>query len=190
MSRWLVVALVLLGCGRDRARPPEGRATADCLDVGETLASVDLGNYAEPEERAPVVAKYQAACEKARVSKDEAACLHEARDRWSAGQCVPRMFPEVASESREDCKAVMTRLDGTLRAQLDNPQRQPWIATTLSVMQQSCEEDAWPASLKQCILAAEPAPGVDAMQSCNQQMPPGLQAKLQARLAAAHRAAR
>src|SRR4051812_45288828 len=46
-------------------RPPP----ADCQVVADQLASLDLGNYAEPEERAPVVAKYKGQCETLYVSK-------------------------------------------------------------------------------------------------------------------------
>src|ERR1043165_8492451 len=59
-------------CGR----PPP----ADCKAVGETLASMELGNYAEPETRAPVVAKYQAACDKAFVTKEQGECIDKATD--------------------------------------------------------------------------------------------------------------
>ena len=61
-------------------RPPP----ASCQAVGEQLASIELGNYAEPEARAPVVARYRAACETAMVSREEGQCLDSARDRWSA----------------------------------------------------------------------------------------------------------
>jgi len=69
-------------------RPPPG----DCQAVAEQLASIDLGNYAEPETRAPVVARYTAACEAALVSRDEARCVDQARDKVEADHCVPRMF--------------------------------------------------------------------------------------------------
>src|SRR5687768_2048177 len=100
------------GCRPDRAcdpglqcmsnlcvRPPG----ADCKAVGEAVTSLDLGNYAEPEDRAPVVAKYQAACEGARISKAEGTCLEGARDKWVASQCAPRMFPELASSNTSNC---------------------------------------------------------------------------------------
>jgi hypothetical protein len=167
-------------------RPPP----ADCASVAETVASMDLGNYAEPEERAPVVAKYKAACEKAYVSREEGECLDKARDRWSAGQCAPRMFPELASTSSGDCKQVTARIESQMRQQsqgMTDPQMQQWFATTLRVFQQSCEQDHWPDAVKKCILAAQDTGGVDPMQSCNQQFPPALQTKLQERLASAMR---
>src|SRR4051812_2182289 len=52
-------------------RPP----AADCQVVADELASIDLGNYAEPEDRAPVVAKYKSQCETLYVSKEEGVCL-------------------------------------------------------------------------------------------------------------------
>lgn len=162
-------------------RPPP----ADCKIVAETLASMDLGNYAEPEQRAPVVAKYEAACTKAYVSKEEGECLDKAKDKWSAGQCAPRMFPEMASTNAGDCKQVVAKVESVMKSSMegqDNPQTQQWFGTTLRVMQQSCEQDAWPDSLKKCILMAQSGPGQDAMQGCNQQFPPPLQTKLQERL--------
>ncbi|MBA3391919.1 MAG: hypothetical protein H0T89_04700 [Deltaproteobacteria bacterium] len=166
-------------------RPPP----ADCTVVAENLASMDLGNYAEPEQRAPVVAKYRASCEQVRVSKEEAACLDAARDTWSAGQCVPRMFPEMASTSTADCRQVADKVRATmtpqLQGQIDNPQVRQWIDATFQVMQQSCEQDAWPTGLKQCVLRSTGDGSTDAFTSCNQQMPPALQAKLQDRLQSA-----
>ncbi|HLL25095.1 MAG TPA: hypothetical protein VK427_23330 [Kofleriaceae bacterium] len=162
-------------------RPPP----ADCAAVGETLASLDLGNYAEPEERAPVVAKYKAACAAANVSKEQGACLDNAADKWSAAQCAPHMFPELASTDTRNCSPVVERLETMLKGQvkgLDAPQMKQWLDTTLRVMRESCEQDAWPDAVKQCILAAPASPDGDALQTCNTQFPPALQAKLQARL--------
>lgn len=213
MIRFALIAMVLTGCARDGGtRAPAGKErgdcragdkdrcdpgllclsnlcvrppAADCAMVGETLASLELGNYAEPEERAPVVARYQAACEQAYVSKEEGECLDKAHDKWSAGQCVPRMFPEQASTGSADCKQVVAKiasmLDGALQGS-SNPQMKQWYDTTLRVVQQSCEEDAWPDAVKKCILTAQGGPTADAMQVCNQQFPPALQSKLQERL--------
>lgn len=167
-------------------RPPP----ADCVAVGETLASMDLGNYAEPEERAPVVAKYRAQCEEVYVSKDEGACLDKAKDKWSAGQCAPRMFPEQASSGTGDCGKVATKIKSAMAQQAatfqNDKQMTKWFETTIRVMQESCEQDRWPDALKKCALAAnDSSGGVDALQGCNQQMPPALQQKLQERMVAA-----
>ena len=210
MGRFLLVAMVLVGCAKSsgsrgvvgaergdcRAAEPKCESgllclsnvcvrppPADCTNVAETFASFDLGNYAEPEERAPVVAKYKAACEKVYVSKEEGECIDKARDKWTAEQCAPKMFPP--SGNKGDCKQVVARISNALQGQLQNandPSMKQWFDTTLSVMQQSCEQDGWPEPLKKCILSTQDVTGVDAMQTCNGQMPPALQAKLQQRM--------
>ena len=63
-------------------RPPP----ADCTAVGEGLASHDLGNYAEPEDRAPVVDKYKRACHKAMVSKEQGECIAATTEKFAAIQ--------------------------------------------------------------------------------------------------------
>lgn len=160
-------------------RPPP----ADCQAVADQLASIELGNYAEPEDRAPVVAKYKAACEAALVSKEEAQCLDKANNKWSAGQCVPRMFPELASRSTGDCAGIVAKTKAMMEQQagyLNDPKMKTWFDRTMAVMQESCEQDQWPDLLKKCMLASDGTPAMT--QNCNQQMPPELQQKMQARL--------
>ena len=160
-------------------RPPP----ASCQAVAEQLASIELGNYAEPEARAPVVARYRSACEAAMVSREEGQCLDNARDRWSAAQCVPRMFPDLAASSTGDCSAIVSRVRAAMQKQanyLGDPRMKTWFDRTLSVMQESCEQDHWPDALKKCMLAGD---GLAAMtQACAQQTPPALQQRLQERL--------
>lgn len=177
----LVLCLVGLGC----RRPPP----AECEPVADQLASIELGNYAEPEARRPIVAKYKAACHAARVSREEAQCIDQAHDRWSAGQCVPRMFPELASSSTGDCAATVAKtkaMMATQAAYLSGPNTKKWFDLSMQIMQQSCEDDRWPDALKTCVLASDGTPA--AMQACNQQMPPALQQALQGRLTKAMQA--
>lgn len=160
-------------------RPPP----ADCQDVGEQLASIDLGNYAEPEDRAPVVARYKAACEAAVLSRGDQQCLDRTRDRWSAAQCAPRMFPDLASSSTGDCGAIIARVRAAVQKQasyLSNPRMKTWFDRTMTVMQESCEQDRWPDALKKCMLAGDELAAMT--QACNQQTPPALRQKLQDRL--------
>jgi hypothetical protein len=174
-----VLALCLVGPGCQR----HPAATAACPAVADQLTSIELGNYAEPEARAPVVARYQAACEAALVSPEEAQCLDKARDTWSAGQCVPRMFPELASSGAGDCAAIVTKTKAMMAKQaayLSDPKMKTWFDKSMAVMQESCEQDQWPDLLKQCMLASDGTPAT--MLHCNQQMPPALQQKMQARL--------
>jgi hypothetical protein len=164
-------------------RPPP----ADCQMLADTIASMELGNYAEPEERGPIVGKYKAQCEKVYVSKEEGECIDKVKDKWSAAQCAPRMFPEMMS-TKGDCKGVADRVKTVMQqsAQNQDPQMQQWFDTTVRVVQRSCEEDHWPDGLKKCIMAQQQATA-DAMQACNQEMPPALQQKLQDRLQTAMR---
>jgi len=171
-----------LACASDLCvRPPP----ADCADVAEQLTSIELGNYAEPEARAAVVARYKAACEAARVSRDEAQCLDKASDRWDAGQCVPRLFPEMASTTTADCPAIAAKIRAATVKQPEYGRAgmARWYDTMVAVMQASCEQDRWPDALKKCVQAGE---GMSlAAPTCNQQMPPALQRKIQQSLARA-----
>ena len=87
---WVVIAAALGGgCMR-------GSGPAPCGEVAELLASFELGNYAEPEDRAPVVARFRAACAQARVTVREESCLQEARTVAAAARCVPRVALSTA----------------------------------------------------------------------------------------------
>jgi len=159
-------------------RPPP----ADCQDVGDQLASIELGNHAEPAIRAPVVARYKAACNGASTTREEQLCLDRARDRWSAAQCAPRMFPDLEAGEGGDCAAIVARLRTAMQKQASypDPQTKTWFERTVVVMQQSCEQDHWPEPLKKCMLAGD---GLAALtQACSQQAPPALQQRLQERL--------
>jgi len=94
----VVVIVAVLGVRRFVGRMP-----ARCDEVAEQLASYELGNYAEPEDRAPVVDKYRAACKRDRVTRDDSACLDKAKSKLSAARCVPRLFPDV---ELPDCEGV------------------------------------------------------------------------------------
>jgi hypothetical protein len=72
-----------------------GRMPANCDDIAEQLASYELGNYAEPEDRAPVVDRHRAVCKREGVNRDESACLEKAKSKLAAARCVPRLFPDV-----------------------------------------------------------------------------------------------
>jgi hypothetical protein len=207
----VVLCLVGVGCQRDRAAGPAGHErsdcrpgkicdpgliclsdlcvrppAADCQAVAEQLTSIELGNYAEPDARAPLVARHKAACDAALVSKEEAQCIDKARNQWSASRCVPRMFPQLAPGTGGDCAAVVAKTRAMMENQatyLNDPKMKAWFDRTMSVMQESCEQDQWPEALKKCMLAAGRTAA--ASQACNQQMPPELQQKMQQRLSKA-----
>lgn len=161
-------------------RPPP----ADCTAVAETLTSLELGNYAPVEERAPKVAKYKASCTSLRISKEEGVCLDKVRDTWSAAQCVPRLFPE-SKPSAQDCGKVEAKIREVMAPQVatydQNPQMKKYYETALVVMRQSCEQDRWPKAFIDCALA-NAQPGDMNFYACQQQIPPALQQKLAERL--------
>jgi hypothetical protein len=161
--------------------PPQ----ANCQAVGERVASYELGNYAPPETRAPVIAKHVAACQALHVTQEQAACLAEATDRWSSATCVPALFPGVTS-TPGDCEPVIAKFrlaltqdqlmtaDPTARAIMDR------MFTQLDL---SCRDDHWPDELKACIRAA--APTSQGLDTCRSVTDPELTRRISERLATA-----
>lgn len=170
-----------------RASSPLEAPPPHCGAVAEDLTSLELGNYAPEEERAPVVAKFRAACVEARITAAEAECLGKAKDLWTAAQCAPRMFPELAAAGTDDCRRVADKVRASYGTKADEFRRDPtmskWFDTTMRIIQESCEQDRWPDSIKRCILGSTAS--TDALQGCNQAFPASLQQKLQERMVAA-----
>lgn len=159
-------------------RPPP----ADCQAIADQLASIELGNYAEPAARAPVVTKYKDACQKAFVSKEQGACIEKATDKWAAMQCAPAMFPEMKSTNDGTCGQVMTRIKSLIDKQMGtsaDANATKMIGAMMDVMRQSCEQDGWPDELKKCIVHSS---NDDALATCNNQMPPAIQQKIAERM--------
>jgi hypothetical protein len=166
-------------------RPPP----ADCQVIADQLTSFDLGNYAEPEERAPLVDTYKRACHKAMVSKEQGECMEKATDKAAASLCAPLMFPEVntpkkaATGNGGDCDQIMTITRQAMTKSVgssQDPQMAKMLDAALGAMRESCEQDGWPVAFKQCILTS--GTDTDAMNQCNAQMPPDLQKKLTERM--------
>ncbi len=173
---FLLVALI--ACQRTDGDPPKG-PLASCDKVAELLASIELGNYASPEQRAPAVAHHKQACTTAKVTEEEAACLARARDTWSAVSCVPRMFPKPAPGG--DCKEVATRVRQSIQQTSIGSDAQKLIDKMMPAMEASCIADSWPKPLVACIVAAKPG-DLGALEKCNELMPKALQDKLQQRM--------
>jgi len=161
---------------------------ADCAELAETLASMELGNYAEPEERAPVVSKFKARCETVYVTKEQGQCIDKTRDKWSAEQCAPGLFPELgAAGASGDCNLIAEKLQAMLERQQANYGNNDYMAKVRGAMvrsyRASCSEDRWPSALTKCILAADMTQNAGSVPpGCNEQMSPELQQKLQERL--------
>ena len=158
---------------------------ADCTVVAETFASFELGNYADPDERAPLVTKFKAECEKAYVTKEEGKCLEEARDKWTASQCVPRMFPELTQKpTTGDCAQVAASFRTSISQQMPqaDARTKAMVDAMIGAIHASCDEDQWPGAVVQCYLAGG---SMDAIQKCDSATPPALKQKIQNRVMAA-----
>jgi hypothetical protein len=131
------------------APTPAPKATGDCARVADFFASFELGNYAEPEERDPVVAKYKDACERAMVTPEQTACVEGERDKWHAAQCVPAMVPELTAKDPQ-CKQIHDKLKA-LPNEGDEYSKHV-TERTIAALWESCELDHWTPELKTCML--------------------------------------
>jgi hypothetical protein len=184
----LALALVAVAACQRTDQAPAG-TPADCTRVADTLTSFEIGNYAAPEQRAPVVAKHKAACEATKVTSDEATCLGKARDTWAAKACLPRMFPAkpVPTEGGPTgCSVVVGRMRAAVMAEVgsNGSAAEAQLAKLLPVIQASCEQDNWPKNVVQCVVDGKPG-DTNAFQACMNQLPKDLQDKLTQRLQAA-----
>jgi hypothetical protein len=162
-------------------RPPP----ADCQLVADELASFDLGNYAEPETREPVVAKYKQQCDALYITKEEGACLDKAKDRWSASQCAARLFPELSKPGSECAQAGEKTKSSMYRqyrgVQID-PMTKKYLEAAAEAVRVSCTDDKWPAAITTCVLSGDPNQNIFSYGQCSQQLGPLMQ-KLQERYA-------
>jgi hypothetical protein len=86
--------------------------TGDCDAVAEDMASYELGNYAEPDQRAPAVEKYRAMCRDVKVTKEQSACLAKATNKLAAARCAPAMFPDIdVPDCDDDTDCVMKTME-------------------------------------------------------------------------------
>ncbi|MBX3158065.1 MAG: hypothetical protein KF773_19005 [Deltaproteobacteria bacterium] len=169
------------------ARPVE----VTCRLVGTELASHEVGNYAEDEQLAPVVARWEARCAKEKLSLEERACILGARaDASTLSYCAPRMFPAFPATilSAPECAdlAASARAKVTGLRDMTSGERGV-IEAKLGVLAASCERDRWPASFGECVRAG--ANPTEPFQACLSVAPRPLRAKLDERLQAALRRA-
>ena len=181
-ARALVVAVVVstIGCQRKSDDKPKG-PLASCDRVAETLATLEVGNYASREARVKSEDHHRQACAIAMVTEDEAKCLTKAKSTWAAAACVPRMFPKPSGATAAACKEVAARVRQAIRVDVVGSDARTMIEKMMPAMEASCIEDAWPASLVACIRAAKPG-NLAALEHCNTMMPKELQDRLQQRM--------
>jgi hypothetical protein len=148
-------------------------AEATCANAAIAMASIDVGNYATDEERAPVIAKYETACTRYKFKDTERACLFGVREKWHVAYCVPRLMPETKIEivDAKQCDSITTDLRARLQ-QWGN--QQPLWAAQVDALDASCRQDRWPVQLGQCArYSYSPHYGNDPLMSCHQAMPGG-----------------
>ena len=131
-----------------------------CRIVAEVMVSLELGNYAEPEERAPRIAAEERRCTVARLSRDDRQCMIDSFDKQAMAYCAPALFPEVknAVVTLEQCDAAAKQMRTTLAQQLQSMQIKDtaqWDKQLVAAIE-SCRRDRWNLAMLQCATAYVP----------------------------------
>jgi hypothetical protein len=157
-----------------------------CKLVAETLVSLELGNYADPEERAPKITVEERRCAAMKLSREDRQCVIESYDRTSVAYCVPALFPKepqpqavTAARCDKAAKQMMTQLDAQLRQQRV-PDQRVWERQLLAAID-ACRADRWNEQMAQCAEYYVPMNAA----SCAYVQPTGMWKRLEARLAKA-----
>jgi hypothetical protein len=165
---------------------PTAAPEPTCKLVAETLVSMELGNYADPEDRAPKVAVEERRCNGMRLSRDDRQCIVDSNSKASVAYCVPALFPnepQVAPLTAARCdqvgKQMMTNLDAQLRSQ-QVPDQRVWERQLLVAID-ACRTDRWNEAMAQCAVYYVPMYA----QNCAYVQPLGMWKRLEARLAKA-----
>jgi hypothetical protein len=161
--------------------PNDKKRDATCAAVGESVASLEVGNYAEPEERAPAERKYRALCAKAKLTATERQCVFEAQDTKTIAWCSARFWPQqlVAMQTVSECANIAS--DIRQRMPVQGVANDTW-PKHLAAIQKSCEEDRWTAELGVCARALQYPTYI--VPYCAHLAPEPLRAKLMDRIAA------
>jgi len=78
-------------CLSDRCVKPPG---ADCVAVAEVLTTIELGNYAEVENRTPRERVLRQECERQNLSKADGECILTAKSKDEVSWCpLPLIVP-------------------------------------------------------------------------------------------------
>lgn len=188
--RCVVLALlVATGCDQGMSPADAKALQTRCATVAEHMTSLDLGNYAPPEQRAPQVAAHAQACIEARLSQGQAECVALTTTREDAVACASKPQPtQTASQTTGDCNQVaeaIRRITAKQGPHVNNPQMKDWFDITVRVMKESCEQDGWTDAMKACTLRAADAPTIEAATKVQAECPPvpdAVTTKMQARL--------
>lgn len=168
------------------ADPNAPQPEPTCRLVAETLVSLELGNYAEPEERAPRVAAEERRCVAMRLSRDDRQCVVDSYARADVAYCVPALFPDEPQQpalSGAECDAIANQMRKQLEAQLASqrvPDQRVWERQLLTAID-ACRADRWNQQMAQCAASYVPMYA----DNCAWIQPTGMWKKLTARLAKA-----
>jgi hypothetical protein len=179
--RGALLVLLVVGCN-DPGPKQNGLANA-CARTAERLTQFEMGSAST--NRVPTVRRYTTACEAAKLTPNEHNCVANSHDTWTAIACVPRMFPDRGPAALGDCKQVIGRTRAAVAGQMHGAGSagNAMIDKMMTIMETSCVEDGWPDSVRSCVLQTQ-AGDMDALQKCNQTLPPDMLEKLQKRIAA------
>ena len=169
--------------GTDPELGPAETREASCTDVGISAASIEVGNYADEETRAPTARKFRARCLKARLGAVERQCVFEAADAATIAWCAPRFWPQLAVAFVEPatCAGLTQPIRDRMNALPDGQPGQEAWARQLAAVQRSCEEDRWTVAFGQCASSMQTASYV--VPYCQHVAPAPLVTRLQDRLA-------
>lgn len=146
-----VVCAAGLECWSERCiRPPP----ADCRAVGARLASRELGNYATPEEREPMVATWAKACEGERLSKAEGECITGAADDDAIAACPRPLVAELVGDPK-GCEKIGKKAKQLVEQGVGG-QLGPIMNVVDEVpgaLSELCVEGRWSKAAKECLLS-------------------------------------
>jgi hypothetical protein len=112
--------------------------------------------------------------------------MAQARDRFSAAQCAPAMFPELNAPAAggSACTNAIAVEKNMMASQFpkNDPNSTMMLDEIMKAMQASCEEDKWPAPLVACMAGAKT---LSDFGTCNNLMPTDVAQKMQERVAKA-----
>jgi hypothetical protein len=166
--------------GLPKASPNEAEPT--CTLVAEALVSLELGNYAEPEERAPKVAIEEKRCLSVKLSRDDRQCVIDSYDRASVAYCAPALMPKDPQPDRvsvEQCSALAQRMRTQVeQVSKSDPNNRALYERMLGAALEACRGDRWSAAMYECATHYVPLYA----QNCQYVQPYGMYKKLERRL--------
>jgi len=109
---------------------------ADCDSVADTLASIELGNYAPKDQRAPRVAALVAICKTQHLSKPDAECIFAAHSKDELAYCpkpliVAPAIDRAVGGGQAGLPASCTEYLRVIEQYASCPKQQPEVARAL-----------------------------------------------------------